>query len=108
VSDPAGLITDLVTVKERQFGHDQVHAVVAAVAGGRAKSRRLALALAERPAVLDDGRSPAARAVANLLVALHDAGARDIPLPACAQCGRQVRGFQRRGQDWYCTPLHAA
>ena len=20
------------------------------------------------------------------------------------QCGRQVRGFQRRGQDWYCAP----
>ena len=104
VSDPAGLITDLVTAKEHQLGRDQVHAVVAAAAGGRAKSRRLALALAGRPAVLADGRSPAPRAVANLLVALHDAGARDIPLPACAQCGRQVRGFQRRGQDWYCTP----
>jgi hypothetical protein len=104
VSDPAGLITDLVTARERQLGRDQVHAVAAAVAGGRAKSRRLALALAGRPAVLADGRSPAPRAVANLLVALHDAGARDIPLPACARCGRQVRGFQRRGQDWYCTP----
>src|SRR6266581_1968748 len=104
MSDPAGLITELVTVKEHQLGRDQVHAVVAAVAGGRAKSRRLALALAGRPAMLADGRSPAPRAVANLLVALHDAGARDIPLPACAQCGRQVRGFQRRGQDWYCTP----
>src|SRR6266581_8886904 len=104
MSDPAGLITELVTAKEHQLGRDQVHAVVAAVAGGRAKSRRLALALAGRPAVLADGRSPAPRAVANLLVALHDAGARDIPLPACARCGRQVRGFQRRGQDWYCTP----
>jgi hypothetical protein len=104
MSDPAGLVTELVTAKEHQLGRDQVHAVVAAVAGGRAKSRRLALALAGRPAVLADGRSPAPRAVANLLVALHDAGARDIPLPACARCGRQVRGFQRRGQDWYCTP----
>jgi hypothetical protein len=104
VSDPAGLITDLVTAKEHQLGRDQVHAVVAAVAGGRAKSRRLALAVAGRPAVLADGRSPAPRAVANMLVALHDAGARGIPLPACAQCGRRVRGFQRRGQDWYCTP----
>ena len=78
--------------------------MVAAVAGGRAKSRRLALALAERPGVLADGRSPAPRAIADLLVALHDAGAQNKSLPACAQCGRQVRGFQRAGQDWYCPP----
>ena len=104
VSDPAGLITDLVMAADPGLGRDQVQAVAAAVAGGRAKSRRLALALAGRPAVLADGRSPAPRAVANLLVALHDAGARDTPLPACARCGRQVRGFQRHGQDWYCSP----
>jgi len=104
VSDPAGLITDLVMAADPGLGRGQVQAVVAAVAGGRAKSRRLALALAGRPAVLADGRSPAPRAVANLLVALHDAGARDTPLPACARCGRQVRGFQRHGQDWYCSP----
>jgi hypothetical protein len=99
VADPAGLITDLVAAAERRLGREQVPAVVTAVAGGRAKSRRLALALAGRPAVLADGRSPAPRAIGNLLVALHDAGARDVSLPRCAQCGRQVRGFQRRGQD---------
>ncbi|HEX5301364.1 MAG TPA: hypothetical protein VFW50_30680, partial [Streptosporangiaceae bacterium] len=104
VSDPAGLISDLVMAAGRGLGREQVQAVVAAVAGGRARSRRLARALAGRPEVLTDGRSPAPRAVANLLVALHDAGARDTSLPACAQCGRQVRGFQRRGQDWYCSP----
>jgi len=54
--------------------------------------------------VLADGRSPAPRAVADLLVALHDAGARGISLPACAQCGRKIRGFCRAGQDWYCSP----
>ena len=104
VSDPAGLIADLVMEAGPGLGREQVRAVVAAVAGGRAKSRRLAVALAGRPAVLADGRSPAPRAVADLLVALHDAGARDISLPACAQCGRKVRGFQRAGQDWYCSP----
>jgi hypothetical protein len=104
MSDPAGLIADLVSAAGHQLGREQVQAVVTAVAGGRAKSRRLALALAGRPAVLADGRSPAPRAVGSLLVALRDAGARDIALPACAQCGRQVRGFQRRGQDWYCSP----
>ena len=104
MSDPAGLISDLVMAACHGLGRGKVQAVVAAVAGGRAKSRRLALALAGRPEVLADGRSPAPRAVANLLVALHDAGARDTPLPACAQCGRQVRGFQRSGRDWYCSP----
>ena len=42
VSDPAGLITDLVTAVGPRLGREQVQAVVAAVAGGRAKSRRLA------------------------------------------------------------------
>ncbi|MGH3284871.1 MAG: hypothetical protein ACRDPD_09355, partial [Streptosporangiaceae bacterium] len=66
VSDPAGLITALVTEAGPGLGREQVRAAVAAVAGGRAKSRRLALALAARPGVLADGRSPAPRAVADL------------------------------------------
>ena len=104
MSDPAGLITQLVMEAGPGLGREQVRGAVSAVAGGRAKSRRLALALAGRPEVLADGRSPAPRAVADLLVALHDAGSRETSLPACAQCGRKVRGFQRAGQDWYCSP----
>ena len=75
-----------------------------AVAGGRAKSRRLASALADRPAVLADGRSPAPRGVGDLLIALREAGARSVSAPCCARCGKQLRTFQRRGQDWYCAP----
>ncbi len=52
--------------------------------------------------MLADGRSPAPRAVGGLLVALRAAGAAAISPPCCAQCGRQLRSFQRRGQDWYC------
>ena len=104
MSDPAGLITQLVMEAGPGLGREQVREAVSAVAGGRAKSRRLVLALAGRPEVLADGRSPAPRAVADLLVALHDAGSRETSLPACAQCGRKVRGFQRAGQDWYCSP----
>ncbi len=52
VSDPVGLVTELVTAVERELPPEQVRVVVTAVAGGRAKSRRLAAALEERPAVL--------------------------------------------------------
>ena len=75
---------------------------MASVAGGRAKRRRLARALLERPAVLADGRSPAPRVVGDLLIALRSAGAAGVAPPACAGCGRPLRTMQRRGQDWYC------
>ena len=84
-------------------GAGQIRTVVTAVTGGRAKSRRLAAALAERPEVLADGRSPAPRAVGDLLLALRRAGAQALSPPCCAQCGKQLRTFQRRGQDWYCS-----
>ena len=77
--------------------------VVTAVAGGRAKARRLAAALAHRPGVLLDGRSPAPRAVGELLLALRRAGATAICPPCCAECGKQLRTLQRRGRHWYCT-----
>jgi len=102
VSDPVGLITGLVAAAEPRLEPEQIRAVVTAVAGGRAKSRRLAAALAERPGILADGRSPAPRVAGDLLVALRRAGARAVSPPCCAQCGKQLQSFQRRGQDWYC------
>jgi hypothetical protein len=103
VSDPIGLITQLVAAVEEQLKPERIRAVVTAVAGGRAKSRRLALALANRPEVLADGRSPAPRAVGELLIALRQAGATTVSPPCCADCGKRLRTFQRRGQDWYCA-----
>ena len=103
-SDPVGLITELVAAAGPGLGPEQIRAVVTAVAGGRAKSRRLASALAGRPAVLADGRSPAPRAVGDLLLALRRAGARSVSPPRCARCGKPQRTFRRRGQDWYCAP----
>ena len=103
VCDPVGLITELVAAAEPGLAPEQIRVVVTAVAGGRAKSRRLASALAGRPAVLADGRSPAPRAVGDLLVALRQAGARSVSPPRCARCGKPLRTFQRRGQDWYCA-----
>ncbi len=103
VSDPIGLIVDVVATVEHQLARERIRAVATAVAGGRAKSRRLAAALVERPAVLADGRSPAPRAVGDLLLALREAGATAVSPPCCAECGKQLRTFQRRGQDWYCA-----
>jgi hypothetical protein len=97
VCDPVGLITELVAAVEPRLAPEQIRAVATAVAGGRAKSRRLASALAGRPAVLADGRSPAPRAVGDLLIALREVGAQAVSPPCCARCGKQLRTFQRRG-----------
>lgn len=103
VSDPIGLIVDLVAAVEHQLEPERIRAVVTAVAGGRAKSRRLASALAQRPEVLADGKSPTPRVVGDLLLALRKAGATAVSPPCCAECGKQLRTFHRRGQDWYCA-----
>ncbi|ROQ94314.1 hypothetical protein EDE04_0732 [Streptomyces sp. 2132.2] len=102
VSDPIGLIADLVAAIEHQLEPDRIRSVVAIVAGGRSKSRLLAAHLTEHPRVLNDGRSPAPRAVGDLLIAPREAGAQTVSPPCCAECGRQIRTLQRRGQDWYC------
>jgi hypothetical protein len=60
LADPVGVTVNLVAGVARA-GPEMVAAAVASVAGGRAKRRKLAQALAARPAVLTDGRSPAPR-----------------------------------------------
>jgi hypothetical protein len=103
VSDPIGLIVELIAAVDHTLAAESIRGVVTAVAGGRAKSRRLAAALAQRPGVLVDGRSPASRVVAELLLALRRAGAVATSPPCCAECGKHLRSFQRRGQHWYCA-----
>lgn len=101
VSDPAGVTADLIMDIEAGLDRGEVESVVAGVAGGRAKRRKLARALA-RPAILTDGRSPAPRVVGDLLIALVKAGAQAVSPPVCAECGKILRTLQRRGDDWYC------
>jgi hypothetical protein len=103
VADPVGVMVALIAGVEHGLDRDAIRTAVTAVAGGRAKQRRLALALARRPGILSDGRSPAPRAVGDLLIALARAGAAAISPPACAQCGKALRVLQRRGEDWYCS-----
>ena len=103
LADPVGAIVALVAGVEPALSRAAAEDVVISVAGGRAKRRKLAAALAERPAVLADGRSPAPRVIGDLLIALRKAGATVISPPACAGCGKDLAAMQRRGQDWYCS-----
>lgn len=103
IGDPVGVVVDLVTSMEPALERAVVERVLGSVAGGRRKRRRLAQALGDRPGVLADGRSPAPRVVADFLVALREAGARRVSAPRCARCDKELRTFQRRGQDWYCS-----
>jgi len=102
VTDPVRVTIALITSIEPGLGPGTIQAVVTAVAGGRAKRRKLAQALVGRPAVLTDGRPPAPRVVGDLLIALVKAGAVKISPPACAECGKALRTQQRRGENWYC------
>ena len=102
VADPVGVTVALIAGIEPGLDRGAIRPVVTEVAGGRAKQRRLAQALAGRPAVLSDGRSPAPRVVGDLLIALVKAGATAISPPVCAGCGKALRTQQRRGEDWYC------
>jgi hypothetical protein len=102
LADPLGVVVGLVAEVESAMDPVVIAGVVATVAAGRAKRRRLAQAVLDRPAVLVDGRSPAPRAVGDLLIALHGAGACSVSPPVCADCGKRLRTLQRRGEDWYC------
>jgi hypothetical protein len=102
LADPVGVMVGLVEAREPGLDCGIITAIVEQLAGGRAKRRRLAQALLERPGVLDDGRSPAPRALGDLLIALNKAGAKHISPPACAECSKPLRSFERRDQHWYC------
>lgn len=103
IAEPIGLMVSLVAAVEGDLETERIREVVSSVAGGRAKSRQMAAALRARPGVLRDGLSPAPRAVADLLIGLRRAGATSISPPHCKECGKELRTYQRRGQDWYCA-----
>lgn len=103
LADPVGIVVELVTGLEPALDRAAVEGVVSTVAAGRAKRRRLAQALIDKPTLLTDGRSPAPRVVGDLLIALRNAGAVSISPPCCATCGKHLRTLQRRGDDWYCA-----
>src|SRR5260370_16973609 len=90
LADPVGVVVGLVARIEPQLSRVVIEGAVTSVAGGRAKRRKLAQALAERPSVLTDGRSPAPRAVGELLIVLRKAGAWAVPPPACTASSKHL------------------
>ena len=115
IADPIGVVVDLVAERETRLDRTDIEAAVASVAGGRAKRRRLAQALLDRPEVLVDGRSPAPRAVADLLIAARKAGVAGISLPVSSVIATflgevLIHGYdiaQASRQPWLIPPTHA-
>lgn len=105
VADPVGLVVRLVCGVERHLDAAQVREIVCSVVRERAGRRRLAHALQGDPSLLRTGRPPAPYCVAKLLMALRNAGAQDVALPCCGECGR-ARPYvgSRRGGQWGCSP----
>lgn len=103
LADPAAVAIAVVCEVDSTADGQMVGDVVAAVAPGRSTCRRLAQALLDRPSILTDGSSPAPRVAADLLLALRNLGV-SVSAPRCATCAKELATFQRRGQDWYCTP----
>jgi hypothetical protein len=106
-ADPIGVIVDLVAAVESTMDRTAIEEAAIAVAGGRAKRRRLAQELVDNCGVLAHGRSPASRGVGELLIALRNAGATRVSPPRCVGCGKPLRTLQRRGEDWFCSPCAA-
>jgi hypothetical protein len=102
VHDPIGVVVEVVLAVEPTLDQVAVHDVVSAVAGGRAKQRRLAGWLLDNSSVLDTGVSPAPVAVGTLMIALRRAGATKVQWPRCAGCRRELRSLRRQGEDWFC------
>ncbi|MDJ0362218.1 hypothetical protein [Rhodococcus sp. H29-C3] len=105
VADPVGAIVDLLVQADPGFDPATARRLVSDIAAGRAKARRLALALTDRPDLLVDGRSPAPLVVGELLIGARAAGATGIAPPRCTSCDRQLHGtLARIGENWYCHP----
>ncbi|MEF9908144.1 site-specific integrase [Streptomyces sp. P9-A2] len=105
LADPVGMVVRLVGNVERHLDADRVREIVCTVMRERAGRRRLAQALHNDPSLLRTGRPPAPFCVARLLMALREAGAQDIALPRCGECGRgRPYVGSRTGGRWGCSP----
>ncbi|MFI2207907.1 site-specific integrase [Streptomyces sp. NPDC020192] len=105
LTDPVGLIVRLVSNVEKHLDPDHIRGIVCTLVRTRAGRRNLAQALHDDPSLLRTGMPPAPFRVAKLLMALREAGAQDVALPHCGECGRP-RPYvgSRSGGRWGCSP----
>lgn len=104
IADPIGLVVRLVTAIEPTLTAGVIRQEVTKIAGGRAKSRRLAQSILTDPTLLTGGRPPIPWAVGQLLLGLRAAGATAIAAPCCGECGRTVSYLISRKGCVICSP----
>ncbi|MFJ5105462.1 hypothetical protein [Streptomyces sp. NPDC088554] len=105
IADPVGLVVRLIGNVEKHLPAEHVRDIVLTVVRARAGRRSLAQAMHDDPSLLRTGQPPAPYCVAKLLMALHDAGAQDVALPRCGECGRACRYVgSSTGGRWGCSP----
>ncbi|WP_055632853.1 hypothetical protein [Streptomyces griseoruber] len=105
LADPVGLVVRLVGNAEKHLPAEHIRDIVLTVVHTRAGRRSLAQALHDDPSLLRTGQPPAPYCVAKLLMALNDAGAQNVALPRCGECGRACRYVgSSTGGRWGCSP----
>ncbi|MFI1205630.1 hypothetical protein ACH4VR_40460 [Streptomyces sp. NPDC020883] len=89
---------------EKHLPAERVRDIVLTVVRARAGRRSLAQALHDDRSLLLTGQPPAPYCVAKLLMALHEAGAQNVALPRCGECGRAC-GYvgSSKGGHWGCS-----
>ncbi|MFK0114019.1 site-specific integrase [Streptomyces sp. NPDC091217] len=104
IADPVGLVVRLIGNVEKHLPAERVRDIVLTVVRARAGRRSLAQALHDDPSLLRTGRPPAPYCVAKLLMALNEAGAQNVALPRCGECGRAC-GYvgSSKGGHWGCS-----
>ncbi|MFF7415410.1 hypothetical protein [Streptomyces lydicus] len=102
MSEPVGVVTDIVLSIEPGLDRDLVTDIVRTVVPRRPRQRELAQALNGDPDLLTSARPEGPRAVERLIPALQDQGARHVVLPQCAHCGKTRPLLSRDGDTRIC------
>jgi hypothetical protein len=108
LTDPVGVIVDIVGRVELTLGSAVIADVAEQVARSRAGRRQLAGALSDDPTLLTSGRTAGPPLVDRLIRALSEHGAIAVVQPCCATCGKTPKTICHRAADGLriCTTCH--
>ncbi|MET9110894.1 hypothetical protein [Streptomyces zhihengii] len=107
LSDPVGVVTDIVLGIEPDLDRDLVAETVRASVALRPGQRELAQALHDAPDLLTSARPEGPRAIERLIRALQDHGARNVVPPRCARCGKTRPLPSRDGSKRICNRCYS-